>query len=38
MLQIYYNMMGWDEDGRPLPSTLATLGLDQIISDLWDKN
>ncbi len=38
MLRIYYNIMGWDEDGRPLPSTLAALGLDQIIPDLWDKN
>jgi aldehyde:ferredoxin oxidoreductase len=31
MLRNYYNLMGWDENGRPLPETLRNLGLDFII-------
>jgi aldehyde:ferredoxin oxidoreductase len=31
MLQNYYNLMGWDEKGRPLPETLKSLGLDESI-------
>ncbi len=27
----YYHAMGWDEEGRPTPETLARLGLDQIV-------
>jgi len=27
MLQNYYDLMGWDEKGRPLPETLKSLGL-----------
>ena len=27
MLRNYYNLMGWDEHGRPLPETLKALGL-----------
>ncbi len=36
MLHIYYNLMGWDEQGRPLPQTLGDLSLDQVASHLWD--
>jgi aldehyde:ferredoxin oxidoreductase len=36
MLKNYYREMGWDEQsGKPLPQTLADLGLDFIILDLW---
>jgi aldehyde:ferredoxin oxidoreductase len=28
MLHNYYNLMGWDENGRPLPETLRNLGLE----------
>ncbi|MBN2062043.1 MAG: hypothetical protein JW882_16660 [Deltaproteobacteria bacterium] len=32
MLRNYYNLMGWDEEtGKPLPETLAGLGLDFLI-------
>jgi aldehyde:ferredoxin oxidoreductase len=31
MLRNYYNLMGWDEKGRPLPETLRSLGLDFVI-------
>jgi len=34
MLRNYYNLMGWDEKGRPLPETLESLGLKSIIPDL----
>ena len=27
MLRNYYNLMGWDKNGRPLPETLKALGL-----------
>ena len=27
MIDIYYDMMGWDSDGKPLPKTLKRLGL-----------
>jgi aldehyde:ferredoxin oxidoreductase len=38
MLKNYYREMGWDEhSGKPLPETLAALGLDFIIPDLWNK-
>jgi aldehyde:ferredoxin oxidoreductase len=35
MLQNYYNLMGWDENGKPLPETLKSLGLDSVIPQLW---
>jgi aldehyde:ferredoxin oxidoreductase len=28
MLQNYYRLMGWDEEGKPLPATLKALGLE----------
>jgi aldehyde:ferredoxin oxidoreductase len=32
MARTYYEMMGWDpETGRPLPHTLKSLGLDELI-------
>ncbi len=34
MLRNYYNLMGWGEDGRPLPETLKSLGLDFVIPQL----
>jgi len=36
MVKTYYELMGWDETGRPLPNTLIELELDHIVSDLWD--
>lgn len=35
MVRTYYRGMGWDENtGRPLPETLKTLGLEEIVKDL----
>jgi aldehyde:ferredoxin oxidoreductase len=31
MLQNYYQLMGWDSNGRPLPETLVSLGLEDIL-------
>lgn len=32
----YYRHMGWDlATGRPLPETLAALGLAEVADDLW---
>ena len=31
MLRNYYKLMGWDEGGHPLPETLRSLGLEDII-------
>jgi aldehyde:ferredoxin oxidoreductase len=31
MLQNYYQLMGWDSSGRPLPETLVNLGLEDIV-------
>lgn len=28
MLRNYYSIMGWDEEGRPLPETVKNLGID----------
>jgi aldehyde:ferredoxin oxidoreductase len=28
MLRNYYSIMGWDEEGRPLPETVKSLGID----------
>ena len=30
----YYNLMGWDEKGKPLPATLKNLGLEDVVQDL----
>lgn len=39
MLQSYYRARGWDEHtGRPLPETLARLGLRDVIADLWHES
>ena len=35
MVDYYYEGMGWDKAGRPLPETLKRLGLDSIAKDLW---
>ncbi len=36
MLENYYTLMGWDiETGKPLPETLKSLGLEQVIKDIW---
>jgi aldehyde:ferredoxin oxidoreductase len=35
MLRAYYRMMGWDEKtGKPLPQTLISLGLEELIPRL----
>ena len=35
MLENYYTLMGWDaETGKPLPETLRTLGLGELIKEL----
>jgi len=34
MLKNYYELMGWDKEGRPLPGTLSKLGLDDAIPHL----
>ena len=34
MVSTYYSLMGWDERGRPLPSTLRDLGLEAVTTDL----
>ena len=34
MLQNYYNLMGWDENGKPLPGTLKALELEDTIPHL----
>ncbi|MFX1382349.1 MAG: aldehyde ferredoxin oxidoreductase C-terminal domain-containing protein [Promethearchaeota archaeon] len=34
MLDIYYETLGWDKDGKPLPETLKRLGLQKIAEDL----
>ena len=36
MLRNYYDQMGWDrQTGKPLPETLRSLGLGDIVSDIW---
>ena len=38
MLRNYYNLMGWDEKtGTPLPQTLKELGLEPVVSQLWQE-
>ncbi|MEE8473165.1 MAG: aldehyde ferredoxin oxidoreductase C-terminal domain-containing protein [Dehalococcoidia bacterium] len=34
MLRNYYELMGWDERGTPLPETLRRLGLERAAADL----
>ncbi len=35
MLDTYYEAMGWDKEGRPLPETLTRLGLEDVARELW---
>jgi len=36
LLNNYYREMGWDrKTGAPLPATLKSLGLEDVIPDLW---
>ncbi len=38
LIQEYYRLNGWDEESsKPLPETLARLGLDDIARDLWES-
>ncbi|MHB1159632.1 MAG: aldehyde ferredoxin oxidoreductase family protein, partial [Chloroflexota bacterium] len=38
MRQRYYDLMGWDyPSGRPLPATLRSLGLADVIPDAWPE-
>ena len=37
MIDIYYDMMGWDPDGKPLPKTLKKLGLKDVYKELAVK-
>jgi len=34
LLKGYYQGMGWDEKGRPLPETLDELGLGEVAANL----
>jgi aldehyde:ferredoxin oxidoreductase len=34
MLDTYYEALGWDMDGKPLPNTLNRLGLKDVAKDL----
>jgi aldehyde:ferredoxin oxidoreductase len=35
MLDRYYDGMGWDIEGKPLPKTLRTYGLEHVSKDIW---
>jgi len=35
MVTTYYDMRGWDHDGRPLPETLKRVGLEDALKELW---
>ncbi|MDO8567317.1 MAG: aldehyde ferredoxin oxidoreductase C-terminal domain-containing protein [Dehalococcoidales bacterium] len=36
MLTGYYTNLGWDsQSGKPLPDTLKSLGLDNVVKDIW---
>jgi aldehyde:ferredoxin oxidoreductase len=37
MLRNYYNLMGWDENGRPSPETLESLDLEDVITQLGNN-
>lgn len=34
MLHTYYYHMGWDENGKPLPETLRSLGIEDIVAQV----
>jgi len=34
IVDCYYEAMGWDKEGRPLPETLRRLGLESVVQDL----
>jgi aldehyde:ferredoxin oxidoreductase len=37
LLDKYYTLRGWDkETGKPTPEKLKELGLDEVISEIWD--
>ncbi len=38
MVRMYYQLMGWNEEGRPLPDTLKDLEIEDIAWDLWGKS
>ena len=35
MIDWYYETLGWDKEGRPLPETLKRLGLESVSKELW---
>lgn len=35
MVKIYYELMGWSDEGIPLPETLKDLEIEEISADLW---
>jgi aldehyde:ferredoxin oxidoreductase len=35
MVRKYYQLMEWDERGKPLPETLKKLGLEEVVKDVW---
>jgi len=37
LLDDYYKLRGWDEDGRPAAKTLKRLGLDAVVADIGAK-
>jgi len=37
MVQTYYRLMGWSDEGIPLPETLTDLDIEAIAGDLWDR-
>ena len=38
-IDCYHEAMGWEkETGKPLPETLKSLGLDNIVKDLWTED
>ena len=37
LMDVWYETVGYDrQSGKPLPATLRELGLEHLISDLWD--
>jgi aldehyde:ferredoxin oxidoreductase len=37
MIDAFYHRMGWDKaTGRPLPETLRSVGLEDVVGDLWE--
>ncbi len=37
MLRNYYGLMGWSEQGIPLPGTLKELSLEDVVPHLWPR-